>query len=363
MGEKKENISVKFIPHSQPTLGQEETEAVARVIGSAQIAQGKVVQKFEQEFAEKIGVSYAVSTSSGTAALHLILLATGVGANDEVIIPSYVCPALLNAIQYVGATPVLAEIDPGTYNLDAHDVKSRLTKNTRAIIVPHMFGLAANIDDLLALNVPIIEDCAQAVGSAYQNRLVGTFGRAAMFSFYATKVMTTGEGGMVVSNSQNLIDRVKDLREYDKKDEYKIRYNYKMSDIHAAVGLGQLARIETFIQRRRLIAQKYFQAFESLGLQLPLKESGHIYFRYVLGLGTDSEPWIRILREKGIGCDRPIYLPLHRYLGLKEYPRTDKAWKQSISIPIYPSLSKEDIGRVTEVFKNTWREATGERQI
>ncbi len=363
MDEKKEKLSVKFIPHSRPTMGQEEIESVSGVIESAQIAQGEVVQRFEESFAGYMGVRYGVCTSSGTAALHLTLLAMGIGTNDEVIIPSYVCPALLNAIKYVDATPVLAEIDPETYNIDPDNVKERITGRTRVVIVPHMFGLAANIDDLLALDVPIIEDCAQAIGSTYHNGRVGIFGQAAIFSFYATKVMTTGEGGMVVSNSKSLIDRGGDLREYDKKDEYKIRYNYKMTDIHAAVGLGQLARIETFIQQRRSIAQRYFQTFEPLGLKLPSKESGHIYFRYVIGLGADSERWIRILREKGIGCDKPIYLPLHRYLGLKEYPRTDEAWKQSISIPIYPSLSEEDIDRVIEVFKDTCREATGERQI
>ena len=355
--------SLKIIPHSRPTLGPKEMEAVAGVMASSQIAQGKVVHEFESAFAQKIGARYAVSTNSGTAALHLTLLAMGVGENDEVIIPSYVCTALLNAVKYTGAEPVLAEIDPETYNLEPDDVRRKLTNRTKAVVVPHLFGLAADMEELLALNVPIIEDCAQAVGSKYRQKCVGTFGQAAVFSFYATKVMTAGEGGMVVSDSKDLIDRVRDLREYDNKDDYKIRFNYKMTDIHAAIGLAQLSRIETFIRRRREIAKLYDQVFESLDLQLPSRKQGHIYFRYVIGLGTDAGSWIQNLKEKGIECARPVYIPLHWYLGLKGFPQTEKAWKESLSIPIYPSLAKADVHRVITGLINTYKEEKGERHI
>ena len=345
-----------FIPHSRPTLGQKEAEAVARVIGSLQIAQGKTVRMFERVFAQRMGSAHAVCTSSGTAALHLTLLAMGIGEKDEVIIPSYVCTALLNAVKYVDATPVLAEIDPETYNLDPEDVKNRLTRRTKAIIVPHLFGLPVNMDSLLALDVPIIEDCAQAVGSTYGQKYAGALGNAAIFSFYATKVMTTGEGGMIVSDSKDFIDRVMDLREYDNKDQYKIRFNYKMTDIHAAVGLIQLEQLETFIRQRREIAEQYDQAFKSLGLQLPVKMPGHIYYRYIIGLGVDCIPWIRSLSEKGIACARPVYLPLHRYIGLEGFPKTEIVWKQSLSIPIYPSLSKVDVNRVIKEIISTYEE-------
>jgi dTDP-4-amino-4,6-dideoxygalactose transaminase len=358
---KHSNASSDFIQHSRPTLGQAEIEPISGVIASSQIAQGRVVHEFERAFAQKMNAKYAVSTNSGTAALHLVLLAMGIGEQDEVVIPSYVCTALLNAVKYVGAAPILAEIDPENYNLDPDDVKRRLTKRTKAVIVPHLFGLAADMEDLLALNVPVIEDCAQAIGSTYRQKCVGTFGEAAIFSFYATKVMTTGEGGMVVSDSKDLIDSVRDLREYDNKDKYKIRYNYKMTDIHAAIGLVQLSRIEEFIRRRRAIAKSYDQAFESIDLQLPPREQGHIYFRYVLGLGTDSNPWIRKLQGEGIGCARPVYRPLHQYLGLKGFGRTEKAWKESLSIPIYPSLTEEDVDRVVKGLINTYKEEKSER--
>jgi perosamine synthetase len=352
---KQRSGKTKIIPHSRPTLGQAEIESVSRVMATSHIAQGQVVYDFEQAFAEYLGVKSAACTSSGTAALHLVLKAMGIGEQDEVVIPSYVCTALLNSVEYVGAKPILAEIDPDTYNLDPKDVKGRLSSRTKAIIVPHLFGLPADIDGLLALNIPIIEDCAQAVGSTYRQHFTGTFGKAAIFSFYATKVMTTGEGGMVISNSKDLIDRVKDLREYDHKDEYLVRYNYKMTDIHAAIGMVQLDRIKTFLRRRRDIAELYNQAFDSFGLQLPPQNKGHIYYRYVIGLGTDAEVLAKTLQNQGIGCARPVFLPLHRYLNLKGYYQTENAWEQALSIPIYPSLSTQDIDRLIDRCTETFR--------
>ena len=346
--------ALNIIPHSRPTIGKEEIDAVGNVIASAHIAQGKMVDKFEEAFAREMGVPHAVSTNSGTAALHLTLLAMGIGPEDEVIIPSYVCTALLNAINYVGAAPILAEIDSQTDNLDLRDVKKRLSEKTKAIIVPHMFGLAANIEGFLELDVPIIEDCAQAVGSLCNDQRVGTFGDAAIFSFYATKVMASGEGGMVISKSKHIADGVRDLREYDKKDDYKIRFNYKMTDVHAAIGLVQLSRLQGFIHQRRKIAQRYHQAFEAFDLQLPPKDPGHIFFRYILKIKKGSAPWISFFRKKGIECARPVNLPLHRYLNLRGYPITEAVWKNSLSIPIYPALTDPDVSRVIQAFLDAY---------
>jgi len=315
-----------FIPHSRPTLGTEEIKAVSEVIASGHIAEGAIVKEFEQKFADYLNVKHAVATNSGTSALHLALLALEVGPGDEVIIPSYVCCALLNAVNYAGATAVLADICPNTCNLDAADVKKRLSSRTKAIIVPHLFGMAADLDPLLALNVPIIEDCAQAVGAVYNQRPVGTFGVAAVYSFYATKVITTGEGGMVVCNAKDIAERIRDLKTYDQKDDYKIRF--------------------TILRRRKAIAEQYTRAFKVLDLNLPPDDSGQIFFRYVIGLKADSKPGIEALSRKGIGCDRPVYLPLHRQIKLKGYPVTEKAWKNSLSLPIYPSLTDEAVTRV-----------------
>ena len=341
----------RFIPHSRPTLGTEEIEAVSEVIASGHIAEGAVVQEFEQKFADYLNVKQAVATNSGTSALHLALLALEVGPGDEVIIPSYVCCALLNAVNYTGATAVLADICPKSYNLDAADVKKRLSSHTKAIIVPHLFGMAADLDPLLALNVPIIEDCAQAVGAVYNQRPVGTFGVAAVYSFYATKVITTGEGGMVVCNVKNIAERIRDLKTYDQKGDYKIRFNYKMTDIQAALGIVQLERLDSILRSRKVIAEQYTRAFKALDLNLPPDDCGHIFFRYVIGLNTDSRSEIEALAHKSIGCDRPIYLPLHRQMKRKGYPVTEKAWKDSLSIPIYPSLTKDEVARVIDAVR------------
>jgi len=344
--------SLIAIPHSKPTLGPEEIKAASEVISSGYVAEGAAVQKFEQSFADYLNIRHAVATNSGTSALHLVLLALDVGPGDEVIIPSYVCCALLNAVNYTGATPILADICPDTYNIDAADVKKCLSNRTRAIIIPHLFGLAADLDSLLALGVPLIEDCAQAVGSEYAQCPVGTFGVAAIFSFYATKVITTGEGGMVVSSSQDIADKIRDLKTYDQKDGYKIRFNYKMADIQAALGLAQLESLETFIRRRRAIAKHYTRSFKALGLNLPPDDSGHIFFRYVLGLKTNSSSWIQALARQGIGCDRPVFMPLHRQMKRKGCPASEKAWKNSLSIPIYPSLTDEHVTNVIDAILN-----------
>jgi perosamine synthetase len=209
---------------------------------------------------------------------------------------------------------------------------------------------------LLNIKVPIIEDCAQAIGGSYHDKPLGSFGQAAVFSFYATKVMTTGEGGMVVSNSKKFIERTRNLREYDKSVDYKIRYNYKMTDIQAAIGLAQLNQLETFVQRRRSIAQNYSTAFSSLGMQLPTEDPEHIYYRYVVDLGSDTSPWQRSLLAKGVACAPPVHPPLHIYLRESGFPETEKAWKQRISIPIYPSLSDEEMDRVIQSFIQTCEE-------
>jgi dTDP-4-amino-4,6-dideoxygalactose transaminase len=344
--------SLEFIPHSRPTLGEDEVRAVTAVIRSGHIAEGEVVARFEKAFAGKMGVQHAVATSSGTAALHLILLAMGIGPGDEVIIPSYVCTALLHAVHYVRARPILAEIDPVTYNIDPDDVQKHITTRTKAIIVPHMFGLSANLDKLLNLDVPLIEDCAQAVGGTYHQKPLGTFGDAAIFSFYATKMMATGEGGMAASDSDEIIERIRDLKTYDEKEADKVRYNYKMTDVQAAIGEVQLGRLDDFIGERKRIAHQYVNSLKSLNIELPEENSEHIHYRFVVGLETDCNFLIQKLTRKGIGCARPVFLPIHRHLKMDGYPITDKVWETALSLPIYPSLQAKEVEQISTDFIN-----------
>ena len=342
------NLDRDIIPHSRPTIGPEEAKAVSEVIESGYIAEGEIGKKFETAFAKFLGVEYAMSTNSGTSAIHLTLLAMGVGSGDEVIIPSFVCSALLNAVNYTGATPIPADIDPDSYNLDVADVQRRIKKCTKAIVVPHLFGLAADMRPFLEFGVPVIEDCAQSIGATYHELPAGTIGAAATFSFYATKVITTGEGGMVVCKSEDIAAQIRDLKSYDKREDYRVRFNYKMTDIQAALGIVQLKRLESIIRRRKAIAERYDSAFSSFDLKRPPIDSGHIYFRYVLGLKMDSMPWIQEFARMGIICDRPIHFPLHRNLKLSGFPATEKVWKQSLSIPIYPTLTDEEISRIID---------------
>jgi perosamine synthetase len=202
------------------------------------------------------------------------------------------------------------------------------------------------MDRFLELKIPIIEDCAQAVGARYRDQRVGTFGHAAIFSFYATKVITTGEGGMVVSSSTRLLERVRDLRAYDNKPDAALRFNYKMTDLQAALGLAQIERLAAFIQRRRDIAARYRRAFADMGCRLPIEDPGHIYYRYVIYLNGPVRPVIDRLGQEGIGAARPVFKPLHRYLNQIGYAVTERVWEQSLSIPIYPALSEVEIDRI-----------------
>ncbi len=350
-----------FISHSRPYLDEEEVKSIEKVLRSGLIAQGEEVKKFEKAFCEKLGLGHGVAVSSGSAALHLALIAVGVKSGDEVIIPSYVCSALLQSVRSCGAVPVVADVDPKTGNIDPADVKKRVSPRTRALIVPHMFGFPAAIDRLLALDIPLIEDCAQAIGSTWRKKPVGSFGAAAVYSFYATKVMTTGEGGMVVSGSRQLVKQVLDLRDYDKKARDAHRFNYKMTDIQAALGLAQIRRLDFFIDRRREIARRYTDAFKALDLDLPPMDPGHIYFRYIIGLNrrSDLKQWIQELRHYRVHCEKPVFKPIHEYLGLSGYQGTDRVHDRCISIPIYPALKDEEISRVIRAVTAVYQKTAG----
>jgi len=343
-----------MIPHSRPTLDERDFLAVSDVLRSGNIAQGSVVERFEQALAGYIGVKGGVATSSGTAAIHLALLALGVTGNDTVALPSYVCTAVLNAVNHVGATPLLIDIHPDTFNMDSEDLKRKVTSRVKAVIVPHAFGLAANLDEITVLGIPVIEDCAQSPGATYKNRRTGSFGSISIFSFYATKMITTGEGGMVVSNSEEFLGKTRDLRDYDNRKTYTVRYNYKMTDFQASMGLSQLKRLEGFIAARRSIAQKYDNEFGNL-CALPSRrdnDSRHIYYRYVVKLRRGAESFLKLSKEKGVNCERPVFKPLHRYLGLSGFTHTDSAWEDAVSIPIYPTLTEKEAQEIIDLVKS-----------
>ncbi len=347
------------IPHSKPTLGEEEALAAAQVVRSGHLAEGPQTRSLERALARRVRAAHASAVSSGSAALHLALLALDIGPGDEVLLPTYVCTALLNAVRYVGAEPVLADIDD-SLNLCPADCRAKLTRRTRAVIVPHLLGNPAALDELLALGPPVIEDCAQAIGARLPDGApAGSRGALSVFSFYATKMLAAGECGAVVGRSRRLIARVEDLKHYDERPSYRVRYNYKCNDIAAALARIQLKKLPAFLRRRREIARRYAEAFEDACPVLPRLQDipRAACFRFVLLTNGRAARVVERLQRRGVVARRPIFKPLHRYLKRRGFPEADRAWRSAVSLPIYPSLSDEECARVIHAALDALREA------
>jgi len=347
---------MRLIQHSKPAFSKKESILFKPIFESSQIALGEIAGDFEKKLAGYIGTAGAVSTNSGISALHLGLLALGIKENDQVILPSYVCASVLNAIDYTGAKPVLADIDYETFNISVKDTKRKLTKSTRAIIIPHMFGLACDIEEFLKLGVPVIEDCAQSLGARYKNRLTGSFGHLSVFSFYATKMITTGYGGMVASNSRKILDKIRDLNGPDKKKDYKVRYSYKMSDLEAALGISQLERVDYFIKERKEIANAYNSALSCYDVILPddKNDTNRIFYRYVIK-SKKAAVIRRHFRKNGIEDISPVFKPLHRYLNMdyRDFLNTERVYRDAVSLPIYPALKNTEFLKIINVLKKS----------
>jgi dTDP-4-amino-4,6-dideoxygalactose transaminase len=340
-----------LIPHSRPSLDDGDVRAVARVVRGGQIAQGPEVAAFEVEIAARLGVPEAAAVSSGTAALELALCAAGVGRGDEVIVPSYACDALHHAVARAGGRPIPADVDPTTQALALDDVRRRLTPRTRAIIVVHAFGRAIDVTPFAALGVPVIEDCAQALGAVVNGRPAGAAGAAAVCSFYATKLVTTGEGG-AVGGTAATVARVRDAREYDERPDLSPRGNAKLTDLQAALGRSQLARLDAFIARRQAIARRYRARLAGLPCGLP-EDAGaaHVYHRFIVEVDRPVDPLIAALAARGVGARRPVFRPLHRATGAGGYPVAERLWQRSVSLPCYPLLGDAEVDTVAGVVR------------
>jgi dTDP-4-amino-4,6-dideoxygalactose transaminase len=347
-----------LIPHSRPSIGQEEIRAVTDVLRSGHITEGPCVNQFERGMAAYLGVSGGVAVHSGTVAIELALRALSIGPGDNVIIPSYVCSAPWLAIQRVGAQARVVDIDLETFNLDPAKVRRARTVRTRAVIVPHLFGLPADLTTLQALGIPIIEDCAQTLGAMEQGRAAGTVGVLTVCSFYATKLLCTGEGGMVLSNDAVLLERVRSLREYDQAPSLNpSTFNCKMTELQAALGLAQLNQLGSFLERRTALAAEYRAVLKDTKVVLPVVPMGrtHAYYRFVVRIpkGTHSPDeftaLLSRLEHRAVQCRKPVFRPLHRYLDLSDFPASEEADQTAISIPIHPSMSDEDVARAGHV--------------
>jgi perosamine synthetase len=368
--------AVHDIPFARPEFDDAEASAVAQVLKSGWVSQGPAVARFEELFAERVGAPYAVATSSCTTALHLALIMAGVGAGDEVICPSYSFIATANAVLYAGATPVFADIEPDTWNIDPQDALQRVSARTKAIVPVHQVGLAADLDRLVAAaarGIAIVEDAACAIGSAYRGRSIGSHGNIACFSFHPRKIVSTGEGGMMTTDDLDIAERARKLRSHGASvsavsrhaskglvfEEYReLGYNYRMSDVQAAIGLAQLPKLDALLAARRTVADRYDAAFGTVRqLQLPARPqyARHAFQSYGVLLTADCrhdrDAVLRALIERGISCRRgipPIHLePLYTgRFGRVSLPVTEQVSARSLFLPMYASLVAADQDRV-----------------
>ncbi len=365
------------IPFARPEFDDAEVASVAAVLRTGWASQGPAVAKFEELFAARVGAGYGVAVSSCTTALHLALLLAGVEPGDEVVCPSYSFIATANAVLYAGATPVFADIDAGTWNLDSRDALRRITTRTRVVMPVHQVGLAADLDAFAPLpaGVSLVEDAACAIGSTYRGKPIGSHGHITCFSFHPRKTLSTGEGGMITTDDPAIAERTRRLRSHGASvsaherhrakglvfEEYaELGYNYRLSDILAAVGLAQLPKVDGFLARRKAIANRYDASFARLPeLQVPARPSyaDHAFQSYGVMLtdacSRDRDEVMRLLIERGISCRRgipPIHLePLYRNrFGSVSLPATERVAARSIFLPMYASLPAGDQDRVID---------------
>jgi perosamine synthetase len=355
------------IPVARPVVGPEEVAAVSDVLMSGMLAQGEKVAEFEQKFAGYCGAAHAVAVNNGTAALHAALLTAGVGYGDEVIVPAFSFIATATAVSMCGAKPVFADVDEQTFTIRPDLVKERITPKTKAVIGVHLFGQPFDVDPILetceAHAIPLIEDAAQAHGALYHGVKAGNLGKLACFSFYATKNMITGEGGMVTTNDKPSADKLRLIVNHGQSEKYlhtMLGYNYRMTDIAAAIGIVQLKKLEKFNMRRRKNAEYYAANLTAKGIIKPkvAENVQHVYHQYVIQV-TPEFPLTRsalmdLLKAKGIGSAVHYPIPIHRqplYAPVADPDPCPVATRLSgtvLSLPVHPSLDTKDLAYVCE---------------
>lgn len=350
-----------FIPAAKPIIGDEERAAVDRVMRSGMVAQGPEVAAFESEFAAHfVDGRPTVAVNSGTAGLHLGLLASGVGTGDEVIVPSFTFAATGNSVALTGATPVFADIEPDTFTLDPDSVSAVITDKTKGIMPVHLYGHPARMSQLREIadsrGIALYEDAAQAHGASLDGRPVGTFGDFAMFSLYPTKNMTSGEGGMITAANDRIARTARLLRNQGMERQYEnevIGFNARMTDIHAAIGRVQLTKVDAWTATRRENAAFLDVNLRDVVVPPVARGASHVYHQYTIRVADDRDGFVAALRdEHGIGSGVYYPIPNHRLPSLKHFapgldlPETERAAREVVSLPVHPSLSREDLERI-----------------
>jgi perosamine synthetase len=351
-----------MIPIAKPIIGKDEEEAILEVIASGQLVQGPKVHEFEARFAELCGVEHAVATSSGTTALHIAMLAHQIGPSDEVITSPFSFIASANCVLYVGARPVFVDIEPDFFTIDPAKIEERITPKTRAIIPVHLYGQACEMDAIVEIaqkhHLAIIEDACQAHGTTYKGRPIGSFGTAC-YSLYATKNMTTIEGGMLVTNDPQIAERARLLRNHGSPKTYQhvmLGYNMRMTDLAAAVGLVQLGKLKEWNSMRRANAEYLSEKLSKIkGVATPKvrADAEHVFHQYTIRV-PDRDNAAQKLREKGVGVGihypTPIHKqPLYQDLGYRDLlPVAEAACQEVLSLPVHPSLTRDDLDFIVQ---------------
>jgi len=372
------------IPITKPDLGEEEKQLISQVIESGWVSQGPKVAEFEEIFARYVGARHAVATTSCTTALHAALSVSGIGPGDEVIVPSLSFIATANSVLYCGATPVFVDVDPETCNIDVQKIEETVTRKTRAIMPVHQMGLPADLDPIKKIaeknKLLIIEDAACAIGSAYKNTKIGGHGNIACFSFHPRKIITTGEGGMITTDDPTIAERLRRFRHHGMSvsdierhmansviiETYpELGYNYRMTDMQAAMGIGQMKKLSFLLDARKQMARMYDNELGKIPhIRIPQVPSyaRHNYQSYWIELlasaPVDRNTLMAKLLEKGIATRRGI-MAIHRELCYQAYagiylPNTDRLTDNTLLLPLYPTLSAEEqtfiINSIKEIF-------------
>lgn len=357
-----------MIPIASPIIEDEEIENVVEVLKSGFIAQGPKVVEFEEKFAKFSDTKYGIAVNSGTAALHVSLLAADIGEGDEVITTPFTFAATSNSVLYTGAKPVFVDIDSENFNIDPNKIEEAITDKTKAILPVHLYGQPADMDSINKIakenDLYVIEDAAQAHGAQYKGRKIGSLGDMACFSFYPTKNMTTSEGGMITTDDEELAEKAKIFRAHGEKIRYHhsvLGYNFRMTDIAAAIGLSQLNKIDSFNDKRISNAKYLSKEIANIpGIKAPkvLDGNKHVFHQYTIVVENNNrDDWVNFLNENGIGTG--IYYPiplynqeLYKKLGYNDScPLAEKMAKSVISLPIHPKITEDNLKEIVEVLK------------
>lgn len=346
-------------PVSNPQLGQAELSQVLDALSSGQVTQGGRVKLFEERLAQLLNVPHVVACNSGTSALHLALLVCDVRPGDEVLVPDLTFIATANAVRYVGAVPVLVDVERETWNINVHHARTLLTPRTKAIVPVHLYGAPCNMVHVDSFarqyGLTVIEDAAEGLGGTYGSRALGTFGSCGTFSFYGNKIITTAEGGAVATHDKNLADKMRTLRGQGQGATRYLHevlgYNYRMSDLHAALGLAQLSQFDTMLVERHTILARYKRNLKGLMTMQNVEGSAPWLLTGLLPKGVNRDRVATRLAQKGIET-RPMFVPLHRQPMYERnaacFPVAESLSDRGLSLPTYVGLSLSEVDEICE---------------